>query len=139
MCRERVQNNPLYRCVQLDGIIEAAVPTEEQSIWRERVRRHEGWTASRHLSKVEVGMELDVLDTEGVWCPGVVRLVIYSGERYPLVKIHYLGWSTRFDEVIPANSARLGPKGFYTSRAKRKYLLRDGEDNTSARIVSDSS
>jgi len=80
-------------------------------------------------------MELDVLDTEGVWCPGVARLVVYTDDRYPLVKVHYVGWSTRFDEFIPANSNRLAPKEFYTTRARRKYLLRDTEDNVSGVII----
>jgi len=80
-------------------------------------------------------MEIDVLDTEGVWCHGIVRLVVYTEDRYPLVKVHYLGWSARFDEFIPANSSRLAPKEFYTARARRKYLLREAEDNVSGVII----
>lgn len=108
---------------------------EDKSLWRQRSAKYEGWTAQRRLPKVEVGMELDVLDTEGVWCPGVARLVVYTDDRYPLVKVHYVGWSTRFDEFIPANSNRLAPKEFYTTRARRKYLLRDTEDNVSGVII----
>lgn len=135
MCRENIQRHPVYRCVQLDGVIDSAVKPEDRSIWRERVTKYEGWTAQRRLNKVEVGMEIDVLDTEGVWCPGVIRLIVYSEERFPLVKVHYIGWSTRFDEYIPANSNRLGPKGFYTERARRKYVLREPEDNVSGVII----
>jgi len=134
-CGEYIQRKPAYRCVQLDGIIDAAVRPEDRDIWRKRVGMHEDWIGKRRLSKVEVGLEIDVLDTEGVWCIGVIRLVVYSTDRYPVLKVHYLGWATRFDEFIPANSNRLGPKGFYTARARRKYLLREAQDNMSGVIT----
>jgi hypothetical protein len=121
--------------VQLDAVIDAVVRPEDKSLWRQRNAKYEGWTAQRRLPKVEVGMELDVLDTEGVWCPGVIRLVVYTEDRFPLAKVHYIGWSSRFDEFIPANSNRLAPKDFYTARARRKYLLRDAEDNVSGVII----
>ena len=125
----------MYRCVQLDTVIDAVVKPEDRSLWRQRNAKYEGWTAQRRLPKVEVGMELDVLDTEGVWCPGVIRLVVYTDDRFPLAKVHYIGWSSRFDEFIPANSNRLAPKEFYTARARRKYLLREAEDNVSGVII----
>lgn len=135
MCREAIQRHPVYRCVQLDAVIDAVVRPEDKSLWRQRNAKYEGWTAQRRLPKVEVGMELDVLDTEGVWCPGVIRLVVYTEDRFPLAKVHYIGWSSRFDEFIPANSNRLAPKDFYTARARRKYLLREAEDNVSGVII----
>jgi hypothetical protein len=134
-CRESIQRQAAYRCVQLDGIIEAAVRPDDRNLWINRVNEHESWTVKRRLSKVEVGMEIDVLDTEGVWCMGVIRLIVYSTDRFPKLKVHYVGWSTRFDEFIPANSNRLGPKGFYTARTRRKYLLREAQDNTSGVIT----
>lgn len=125
----------MYRCVQLDAVIDGVVKPEDRSLWRQRNAKYEGWTAQRRLPKVEVGMELDVLDTEGVWCPGVIKLVVYTDDRFPLAKVHYIGWSSRFDEFIPANSNRLAPKEFYTARARRKYLLREAEDNVSGVII----
>lgn len=80
-------------------------------------RRQEGeaWSKSRRVEKFAVGQEVDVLDTEYIWCRGTVREVV-SRKTRSQVLVHYEGWNKIYDEYILQSSYRLAPLGFFTSR-----------------------
>lgn len=62
-------------------------------------------------------MQLDVRDTEYVWCVGKIKKIINQhGSQSKLLLIHYEGWSDFYDEFINENSNKLAPIGFFTSR-----------------------
>ena len=66
------------------------------------------------------------MDTEHIWCIGVVEIKIITKGRKPLLYIHYevsicffkrfQGWNRRFDEYIYLDSKRVAPLGTYTTR-----------------------
>ena len=66
-------------------------------------------------------MEIDALDTEGIWLTATIKLKIDNGEKYPFLYIHYLGWDNTYDELIIESSYRLAPAGFYTSKNIPRY------------------
>lgn len=75
------------------------------------------------MNKVDIGMELDVLDTEHIWCVGTIRGIIHN--KVPQILIHYNGWNKIYDEYISYNSPRLSPLGLYTRRKGIIYIYID--------------
>ena len=61
-------------------------------------------------------MELDVRDTEYVWCSAMVRVIVNVLNKGEFIVVHYLGWSNIYDEAIESTSRRLAKKGFYCKR-----------------------
>jgi hypothetical protein len=58
-----------------------------------------------------------VRDTLYVWCKAIVTEIIHpKGDRYPILKINYLGWSRIYNEFIPSNSSRIAKPGSYTDK-----------------------
>jgi hypothetical protein len=59
---------------------------------------------------------------------------IESANKEPLLVIHYEGWNKYFDEILPQNSPRVAPLGYYTSRKDiPKYALK--EENSMQGII----
>ena len=58
---------------------------------------------------------VDIRDTEHIWCSGIVKRVLVVNGAESLL-IHYSGWSSLYDEVIPKKSQRLANYRFYTGR-----------------------
>lgn len=42
-------------------------------------------------------MELDVRDTEYVWCAAMVRVIVNVLNKGEFIVVHYLGWSNIYD------------------------------------------
>lgn len=68
----------------------------------------QSWSRPMNL---ELYMFVDALDSVQKWCEAVVVDIDAA-----LVKLHYLGWSERWDEWLSGTSARLAPHGSRTSR-----------------------
>ena len=68
------------------------------------------------VQTAKVGDQLDVRDTEYIWCVGTVKIIIESPFKELLLIIHYEGWNKYFDEILPITSNRIAPLGYYTSR-----------------------
>jgi len=66
---------------------------------------------------VNAGDQIDVCDTENIWCKATVELVIKTLNRPNLLYLHYEGWNRKYDEYIYIDSHRLAPSGLYTSRS----------------------
>ena len=62
-------------------------------------------------------MQVDVLDTEYIWCKGFVVKLKPKKNGNKMLLVHYKGWSKVYDELIESNSMRLAPDGFFTNRA----------------------
>jgi hypothetical protein len=65
---------------------------------------------------------IDAKDTVNHWCVGQI---VDIDEEKNLVKVHFEGWSTRYDELIRRNAPRIGPfrrhtEG-YTGQKKNAY------------------
>ena len=104
--------------------------TEQQSInYKQRKKQNKEWKESKLLKNTKVGMKIDALDTEGIWCGAVIKLKIDSGEKYPFLYIHYIGWDKTYDEVISEASYRLAPAGFYTSKNIPRYRIDNNLEN----------
>lgn len=75
------------------------------------------WISKRYLrpGKVRPSDLVDVRDTEGIWCAAVVKEIIEMGDSHSLL-IHYIGWSSLYDEVIETENPRLTSYRFYTGR-----------------------
>jgi hypothetical protein len=67
------------------------------------------------MEKFELGQEVDVLDTEYIWCRGTIREVVNRKKRSQVL-VHYEGWNKVYDEYITQNSYRLAPLGLFTNR-----------------------
>jgi hypothetical protein len=51
---------------------------------------------------------------------------IESANKDPLLVIHYEGWNKYFDEILPSNSPRVAPHGYYTNRKDLpRYALKE--------------
>ncbi len=61
-------------------------------------------------------MNLDVLDTERIWCNGTVKKIIRNQNHANTLLIHYTGWNDIYDEYLCVNSSRIAPYQYFTSR-----------------------
>ena len=64
---------------------------------------------------------MDILDTEYIWCVGIIKKIINLKDN-TLLLVHYEGWHHNYDEFIKQSSNRLASLGFYTSRTGKFYL-----------------
>lgn len=78
--------------------------------------------------KCFVGEELQVQDTTGKWIEGAV---IDTDRAFHLVKVHYLGWPSRWDEWLPIDSYRVLPLHIENSASACK----SGDANSLVRTV----
>lgn len=98
--------------------------------WKKRRLQYWRWKRSHGVKTIKIGEKIDVRDTEFIWCTGNVEKILKSKYNCAdLFYIHYDGWSRCYDEYIPADSDRLAPKEFYTSRNDiPKYTRHEGPD-----------
>lgn len=139
VCRTKFDRNPYYKCYDLDYIIEQYLDPQALSELQQRRTQYKNWQKLRYLDEVEVGMKIDCKDTEDIWCPAVIKLIIDRVNSIPLLLIHYDGWHSMYDELFPKNSPRLALRGFYTERSKiyidiPRYQLVNRHDNTQATL-----
>ena len=67
-------------------------------------------------SELAIGDEVDIRDSEYIWCKGVIKMIIESAKREPVLFVHYKCFDESKDEALHKNSARLAKKGAFTSR-----------------------
>jgi len=85
-------------------------------LYQAREVEHNEWLVRRNVESVELEQKVDVLDTESIWCIGIVKQIHRFAGHKTIVKVHYQGWSEVYDEYICLNSPRLANLGFVTSR-----------------------
>lgn len=116
ICRKPISINSYIPCKSFDALVISTLSITEKKRFKKRLDRFEQWKVAKKLKNSKVGMKIDAMDTEGVWCVALIRLKIDNGEKYPYLYINYIGWDKSFDEILPENSIRLAPLGFYTSK-----------------------
>lgn len=135
MCRTQLKFSSHHNCFALDEVVRNSLSSKELNDYESRTSEFKAWKQKKEVDNVSVGTKLDVLDTEGVWCKGEVKLVVDYGDKAPMLLIHYLGWDSRYDELICKTSDRVAPEGFYTSKNIPRYCLDLPEGNLRARVV----
>ncbi|KAJ0406899.1 hypothetical protein P43SY_001750 [Pythium insidiosum] len=61
---------------------------------------------------MELGLRVDILDSEGIWNTG--RIVDVSREEEDMVEVKYDGWGDEYNEWVPLAASRLAPLHMYT-------------------------
>ncbi|OMJ80816.1 hypothetical protein SteCoe_18872 [Stentor coeruleus] len=123
LCRKKLTRSSTIPCKSIDNYIYSQLSDKQKESYVLRMGLITKWNEEKKLSNTKVGMKIDALDTEGVWCSAVIRLKIDNGEKIPSLYIHYAGWDSSYDEIILENSYRLAPSGFYTSKNIPKYIM----------------
>lgn len=59
-------------------------------------------------------MRLDVFDTDFIWCEAEIKKIVLKDGQPHILKIHYIGWTEIYDELIHVNSPRLAKLGSFT-------------------------
>ena len=70
---------------------------------------------------------MDVLDTEFIWCKGLILKVNTKKNGLKMLLVHYKGWNKVYDELIESTSKRLAPEGFFTNRLGIVCINRNSE------------
>lgn len=102
----------------LDHAVWLALDSPEAKChFSKRLSDYNLWRDIRTVFQSSPGQQLDVLDSELIWCKATVELKIQTSElAAPLLWIHFEGWSRKYDEFIPQSSERVAPLGLFTSR-----------------------
>lgn len=117
ICRKEVSMSSYIPCKSIDAMVRSNLSKGQKRRYEKRLEKFEQWKEAKKLKNSKVGMKIDALDTENVWCVGLIRLKIDNGDKHPYLYIHYIGWDKSYDEILPENSYRLAPLGFYTSKS----------------------
>jgi hypothetical protein len=104
--------------------------SEDLKNWQSRRNSYIKWRQEHRVKNIKIGDRIDVRDTEYIWCSGAVEKILRSKYNCAdLYYVHYDGWSRCYDEYIPADSDRIAPLKFYTSRSDiPKYTRHEGPD-----------
>lgn len=121
LCRKNLSPNSSIPCKALDTFIRCQLSNKQKEYYKLRMELTAKWNCDKKLRNSAVGMKVDALDTEGIWCSAVIRLKIDKGEKFPFLYIHYAGWDSSYDEIISEDSYRVAPAGFYTSKNIPRY------------------
>jgi Zinc finger, C3HC4 type (RING finger) len=121
LCRKKIDINTCIPSKIIDSYVVSRLNEAQKPLYNLKKQQIEDWKTSKQLKETKVGMKVDVLDTEGIWCSGIIKFKIDNGEKFPFLYIHYIGWDKSFDEVINQSSNRLAPLGFFTSRSIPRY------------------
>ena len=115
--RDRMQTDPWQRSMEpvVQSLLTVDSMTSAVGGWSSLLREAAGVAAgsrdpaSQHPVPASVwyeGQWVDTLDTVGQWLEAVIMEVSPGGAQ---VFVHYNGWTTRWDEWLPATSPRLAP------------------------------
>lgn len=61
---------------------------------------------------------VDVQDTVNYWCEAVIQELDFTKDA---VYVHYIFWTSRWDEWIPFQSPRIAPRGSKICESPRDY------------------
>lgn len=65
-----------------------------------------------HMQEYQFGQYVDARDSVGKWCAG--QIVEYDEDK-KLVRVHFDGWSEKYDEYISLLSPKIAPFRFTTT------------------------
>ena len=83
------------------------------------MNKHKALTGKRlDTSDIVIGTKVDIRDKEYIWCKGIIKMIIESAKRDPVILVHYEGFEENKDEVLFKNSPRLAKAGAYTGKSE---------------------
>lgn len=142
ICRAKINRTLNVPSLLLNKIASSIANEGEPHIKKDfeaRVAENEREKEERAVTNFTVDMKLDVLDTEQIWCVGVVKQIFANPAHGSTLLIHYKGWDPMYDEFICERSSRLARLGYYTDREGiPQYVVPFMEENnarTSAIIM----
>ena len=109
----------------------------EDPSYQKRQDENLQWEKERFLKldEFQEGEEIDVCDTEHIWCKAMIKKVFKENGKQNEILVHYGQWNKIYDEVINVKSQRLAPYGFFSDRTDiPHYRLSQNEDNLRGRI-----
>ncbi|KRX05674.1 Translation initiation factor IF2/IF5, zinc-binding [Pseudocohnilembus persalinus] len=110
------------------NLIECKIELENQQQFLKQIQEYEKWKKTKFDIKFEIGQEIDVQDTENIWCVAIIKDILDIDNEKNIL-IHYKGWNSVYDEVLSYKSDRLAPKGFYTSRKNIPQYATESEND----------
>ena len=121
VCSAYIKNKKLCPSFTVENIIRKIISkncAEKILEYKNLVNEYNRWIDARTVSDLAAGLEIDVKDTEDIWCKGTVSEIKISKQSL-IIKVHYNGWSQIYDEYMSLNSERIATRGFYTNRDGR--------------------
>jgi hypothetical protein len=100
----------------IEQMIETCKSEELRSQWTQQQQALKKWQKGKTLTKLEIGMQVDVRDKAYVWSTGTVKLIVESPQRDPLIVVRMQDGACSTEEVFQKDSPRLALVGTYTSR-----------------------
>lgn len=93
---------------------------EDKRLYYDYVKRKEdnkAWNINKKHKKATIGALVDIRSPEFVWCVGVVKKIIFRGEKQKrYLVITYKDLPAIYNEEIMESSNRLACEGFFTKR-----------------------
>ncbi|KAM3136016.1 hypothetical protein pb186bvf_011821 [Paramecium bursaria] len=133
-CSMETKGQNFYYCAAIDQLVKTYIvdtgDIELRNYYFQRLQQLDDDIQKKKISEFSIGMQLDVMDTEQIWCVGIVKSM-----RKGCLLIHYDGWHQIFDEFIAMNSPRLSPLGTYTSREGIIKYAPGKQDALNSRVV----
>lgn len=94
-CRESIKGVELIGCALLDRLIRR---TASQT-YQERLKKFMEWKSNREVDirTLRPGMQMDVRDTEHIWCEGTVVEVEWERDKPTTVLVHFNRWNNIYN------------------------------------------
>ena len=88
------------------------------------------------MGELDIDSQVDVRDTNHIWCVGKVVLIIEQMNKDTLYVVHFEGKPASEDEVIQKASDRLAKFGNYTSRLEiPRWGSTKNKDNVKVPVI----
>lgn len=126
-----IRSQPLRSCFAIDTMIAQLLEncTDDALKVQKLVHEERKLTlqSKRLGSEVAIGDQVDIRDKDYVWCKGIIKMIIESAKRAPVLLVHYDDFDDDKDEALHKNSPRLAKAGVYTNRSEiPRYRLKPG-------------
>jgi hypothetical protein len=122
LCRSKLGNS-FFPCKAIDNLISAELSDSKKDYYDRRIKKCNDWKEARRLKSCKVGMKIDVLDDDGVWCVAIVKARIDNGDQFQYLQVRYIEPDKQKQEIISEGSNRLAPIGFFTSHSTIRFKI----------------
>ena len=105
--RQDIRNQPLRSCFAIDTMISQlqeqggdADPDARKQQQQQVEKKQQTRLRRRLPNELQIGDRVDVRDADYIWCKGVIRLIVESAKREPVLLIHYEHFDDSKDEAL---------------------------------------
>lgn len=123
LCRKKISLSSYIPCKSIDNFIRSQLTEKQKESYFLRLDLTAKWNEDKKLKDSKVGMKIDALNTDGIWCPAVIQLKIDNGENNSLLYVHFENGECSYDEILSETSKKVAPAGFFTARNITKYRM----------------